>query len=41
MIMTIVTTDLLDKMAASFDVDCPNTLTGFKFICSTDQKIRG
>ncbi|MEO0900040.1 MAG: phospho-sugar mutase [Bacteroidota bacterium] len=29
---TIVTTDLLDKMAASFDVTTFNTLTGFKYI---------
>ncbi len=29
---TIVTTDLIDKMAAFFGVDCINTLTGFKWI---------
>ncbi|MFK7808156.1 MAG: phospho-sugar mutase [Saprospiraceae bacterium] len=31
---TIVTTDLLDTMAASFDVETINTLTGFKYIAS-------
>ncbi len=29
---TIVTTDLIDKMAAHYNVDCPNCLTGFKWI---------
>ncbi len=29
---TIVTTDLIDKMAAHYQVDCPNCLTGFKWI---------
>ena len=29
---TIVTTDLIDKMAAFFGVECINTLTGFKWI---------
>jgi phosphoglucomutase len=29
---TIVTTDLIDVMAASFKVPCPNCLTGFKWI---------
>lgn len=40
-IKTIVTTDLLDKMAASFDVDCPNTLTGFKFIAALIKELEG
>jgi phosphoglucomutase len=31
---TIVTTDLLDAMAAAFKVECINTLTGFKYIAS-------
>ncbi len=31
---TIVTTDLLDTMAAAFDVETINTLTGFKYIAS-------
>ncbi len=29
---TIVTTDLIDKMASHYNVDCPNCLTGFKWI---------
>lgn len=29
---TIVTTDLIDRMAESYGVDCPNCLTGFKWI---------
>ena len=33
-IKTIVTTDLLDKIANHFGVDCPNTLTGFKYIAA-------
>ena len=40
-IKTIVTTDLLDKMAASFGVDCPNTLTGFKFIAAKIKELEG
>ncbi|MBO6660225.1 MAG: phospho-sugar mutase [Roseivirga sp.] len=40
-IKTIVTTDLLDKMAASFGVDCPSTLTGFKFIAALIKQEEG
>ncbi len=29
---TIVTTDLIDKIAMGYNVDCPNCLTGFKWI---------
>ena len=29
---TIVTTDLIDKIAEHYQVDCPNCLTGFKWI---------
>lgn len=29
---TIVTTDLIDKIAAHYNVECPNCLTGFKWI---------
>lgn len=29
---TIVTTDLIDRIAAHYKVDCPNCLTGFKWI---------
>lgn len=38
---TIVTTDLIDKMAASFGVDCPNTLTGFKYIAAVIREREG
>ncbi len=40
-VKTIVTTDLLDKIAASFGVDCPNTLTGFKFIAAHIKEMEG
>lgn len=35
---TIVTTDLIDKMAAHYKVDCPNCLTGFKWIADLIRK---
>jgi phosphoglucomutase len=38
---TIVTTDLIDKMAASFGVECPNTLTGFKYIAAVIREREG
>lgn len=38
---TIVTTDLLDRMAEHFKVDCYNTLTGFKYIAETIKKFEG
>ncbi|CAN5416691.1 phospho-sugar mutase [soil metagenome] len=31
-VKTIVTTDLIDKMAEEFGIECVNTLTGFKYI---------
>lgn len=40
-VKTIVTSDLLDKMAAAFGVDCPNTLTGFKFIAALIKELEG
>ena len=40
-VKTIVTSDLLDKMAESFGVDCPNTLTGFKFIAALIKELEG
>ena len=40
-IKTIVTTDLLDKIAKSFNVDCPNTLTGFKYIAAIIKENEG
>ncbi|KQS33578.1 phospho-sugar mutase [Dyadobacter sp. Leaf189] len=38
---TIVTTDLIDKMAAAFDVNCYNTLTGFKYIAQVIREKEG
>lgn len=38
---TIVTTDLIDKMAASYDVQCYNTLTGFKYIAQVIREKEG
>ncbi len=35
---TIVTTDLIDKMAAHYGVGCPNVLTGFKWIAEVIRK---
>ncbi len=35
---TIVTTDLIDRMAEHFGVECYNTLTGFKWIASILKK---
>jgi phosphoglucomutase len=38
---TIVTTDLIDKMAADFGVSCYNTLTGFKYIAQVIRELEG
>jgi phosphoglucomutase len=38
---TIVTTDLIDKMAADFGVNCYNTLTGFKYIAQVIRELEG
>ncbi|MDZ7880383.1 MAG: phospho-sugar mutase [Saprospiraceae bacterium] len=38
---TIVTTDLLDKMATDFGVNCYNTLTGFKYIAQVIRELEG
>lgn len=38
---TIVTTDLLDKMAEAFDVECYNVLTGFKYIAEKLKEFEG
>ncbi|MGB0175832.1 MAG: phospho-sugar mutase [Owenweeksia sp.] len=35
---TVVTTDLIDKMAAHYKVGCPNVLTGFKWIAEIIRK---
>ncbi len=40
-VKTIVTTDLLDKMAASFEVKTFNTLTGFKYIAEVLKEQEG
>ncbi|OJJ19468.1 phosphoglucomutase [marine bacterium AO1-C] len=40
-VKTIVTTDLIDTMAASYGVDCFNTLTGFKHIASVIRELEG
>lgn len=40
-IKTIVTSDLLKRIADSFDVDCPDTLTGFKFIAALIKELEG
>ena len=38
---TIVTTDLIDKMCASQQVACYNTLTGFKYIAQVIRELEG
>lgn len=38
---TIVTTDLIDRMAEAYGVDCPNVLTGFKWIADVIRKYEG
>jgi phosphoglucomutase len=38
---TIVTTELVDDMAAKFGVDCYNTLTGFKYIAELMGSLDG
>ncbi|MBL7814645.1 MAG: phospho-sugar mutase [Saprospiraceae bacterium] len=38
---TIVTTDIIDKMAADFNVHCYNTLTGFKYIAQVIRELEG
>lgn len=40
-IKTIVTSDLLERIADSFGVDCPSTLTGFKFIAAKIKELEG
>lgn len=40
-VKTIVTTNLLDKMAAHYQVECFNTLTGFKYIASIIRELEG
>ena len=38
---TIVTTDIIDKMAADAGVQCYNTLTGFKYIAQVIRELEG
>ncbi len=38
---TIVTTDLIDSMAAKYQVKCYNTLTGFKYIAQVIRESEG
>ncbi|MEP2668460.1 MAG: phospho-sugar mutase [Cyclobacteriaceae bacterium] len=38
---TIVTTELVDAMAEKFNVECHNTLTGFKYIASLIRDLEG
>lgn len=38
---TIVTTDLIDTMAAHYGVNCYNTLTGFKYIAEVLKRLEG
>lgn len=41
MVKTIVTTELIDTMCEAFDVDCFNTLTGFKYIATIIRELEG
>ena len=40
-VKTIVTTELIDNMCAAYDVDCFNTLTGFKYIATIIRELEG
>lgn len=40
-VKTIVTTELIDEVAARFGVKCYNTLTGFKYIASIIRELEG
>jgi phosphoglucomutase len=40
-IKTIVTTDLIDTIAAAYNVECINVLTGFKFFADLIRKYEG
>ena len=40
-VKTIVTTDLIDEIARRFNIDCFNTLTGFKWIADIIGKLEG
>lgn len=38
---TIVTTDLIDRIAKAYEVECPNVLTGFKWIANVIREYEG
>jgi phosphoglucomutase len=40
-VKTVVTSDILDKMAAAYNVTCINTLTGFKYIAAAIKAYEG
>lgn len=40
-VKTIVTTDLIDRMAMDFNIECENVLTGFKYIAEAILKHEG
>jgi phosphoglucomutase len=40
-VKTIVTTDLIDRMAENFGVECINTLTGFKYVAEVIRENEG
>ncbi|MGD1840564.1 MAG: phospho-sugar mutase [Thermonemataceae bacterium] len=40
-VKTIVTTDLMDQIAADYGVDCYHTLTGFKHIAAVIRQLEG
>ncbi len=40
-VKTIVTTDLVNRMAKSYGVDCYDTLTGFKYIAGVIRELEG
>ena len=40
-VKTIVTTDLIDDIASNYNIDCFNTLTGFKWIADIIGKLEG
>jgi len=40
-VKTIVTTDLIDQIAADFNVECFNVLTGFKYIAEKIREFEG
>ncbi len=40
-VKTIVTSELIDTIAASYNVECFNTLTGFKFIAGKIRELEG